>query len=122
MDKKELQEIFWLIEQKWRSDFLKFIETGEASNNFFDYLDSSPDAQRAIGLVFTAQARALEYVAKLLKINRLANHYFRGDDIQKWLNSSHPMLDNRTPQSLMNEGKADAVLMLLESVRDGTPL
>lgn len=73
-------------------------------------------------LVFIAQARALEYVAKLLKINRLVSHYFRGDDIQKWLNSSHSMLDNRTPQSLMNEGKADAVLMLLESVRDGIPL
>lgn len=122
MDKKELQEILWLIEQKWHSDFLKFIETGEASDDFFDSLDSNTDAQIAVGLVFTAQARALEYVAKLLKINRLANHYFRGNDIQKWLNSPHPMLDNRTPQSLMNDGKADAVLQLLESVRDGLPL
>lgn len=122
MDKKELQEILWLIEQKWHSDFLKFVETGEGSNEFFDYLDSNSDAQRAVGLAFTAQARAFEYVAKLLKINRLVNHYFRGNDVQKWLNSPHPMLDNKTPQSVMDDGHADAVLVLLESVRDGIPL
>ena len=119
---KEFQEILWLIEKKWYSDFLKFIETGEASEEFLDYLDSTHDAQRAVGLVMTAQARALEYIGKILKVHRLVNHYFRGKDIQRWLNSSHPLLDNKTPQSLMNDGKADAVLVLLESVRDGTPL
>lgn len=122
MDKKELQEILWLIESKWHPDFLKFIETGEASNDFFDYLDSSPDAQRAVGLVISAQIMAFEYVGKMLKMYRLVNHYFRGKDVQKWLNFPHPMLNGRTPQSLMNEGQADAVLTLLESVRDGTPL
>lgn len=122
MNKKELQEILWLIEQKWQSDFLKFVETGEGSNELFDYLDSNSDAQRAVGLAFTTQAKAFEYVAKLLKIDRLVNHYFRGNDIQKWLNSPHPTLGNRTPQFLMNDGHADAVLVLLESVRDGIPL
>ncbi len=122
MDKKELQEILWLIEKKWQPDFLKFVETGEASEGFLDYLDSNSDAQRAVGLVMTAQARALEYIGKILKIHRLVNHYFRGKDIQTWLNSPHPLLDNKTPQSLMNDSHADAVLVLLESVRNGTPL
>ena len=76
MNKKELRELLWLIEQKWYSDFLKFVETGEGSNEFFDYLDSDQDNQRAVGLAFTAQARALEYIAKLLKIDMLVNHYF----------------------------------------------
>lgn len=122
MDKKELQEILWLIEQKWHSDLLKFIETGEASDEFLDYMDSNPDAQRAVGLVISAQIRAFEYVGKTLKIYRLVNHYFRGKDVQKWLNFPHPMLNDKIPQSLMNEGQADAVLTLLESVRDGIPL
>lgn len=122
MDKKELQEILWLIEQKWHSDFMKFTETGEASNEFLDYLDSNPDAQRAIGLVISAQIRAFEYVGKMLKVYRLVNHYFRGKDVQKWLNFPHPMLNDKTPQSLINNGQADAVLQLLESVRDGLPL
>ena len=122
MNKKELQEILWLIEKKWHSDFLKFIETGEASEEFLNYLDSNSDAQRAVGLIMTAQARAFEYIGKVLKVHRLVNHYFRGKDIQKWLNSPHPSLEDKTPQSLMNDGKAGAVLVLLESVRDGTPL
>lgn len=122
MDQKELQEILWLIEQKWHSDFLKFAETGEASNDFLDYLDSNSDAQRAVGLIMTAQVRAFEYVGKMLKIYRLVNHYFGRKYIQEWLNLPHPQLNNKTPQSLMNEGLADAVLVLLESVRDGVPL
>lgn len=122
ISKKELREILWLVEQKWHPDFLKFIETGEAGNEFLDYLDSNSDAQRAVGLVFTDQVRAFEYVGKILKIHRLVNHYFRGEDIQKWLNSPHPFLDDKAPQSLMNEGKADTVLVLLENVRDGIPL
>lgn len=122
VNKQELQEALWLIEQKWRPDFLKFIETGEASNEFLDYLDSNSDAQRAVGLVTSAQIRAFEYVGKILKVHRLVNHYFRGQDVQKWLNFPHPMLNDRTPKFLMNEGHADAVLQLLESVRDGLPL
>jgi len=122
LDKREFQEILWLVEKKWHPDFLRFIETREASNEFLDYLDSNPDAQRAVGLVMTAQARAFEYIGKILKIHRLVNHYFREKDIQVWLDSPHPLLDNKTPQSLMNDGHADAVLGLLESVRDGTPL
>ena len=122
MDKRELDETLWLVKQKWHSDFLKFIETGEASEEFLDYLDSNSDAQRAVGLVMTAQVRTFEYIGKVLKVHRLVNHYFKGKDIQVWLNSPHPSLDNRTPQSLMSDGQADAVLVLLESVRDGTPL
>jgi len=121
MDKKELQEILWLVEQKWHPDFLKFIETGEANTEFLDYLDSNLDAQRAVGLVMTAKARA-EYMGKVLKVHRLVNHYFRGKDIQTWLNSPHPSLENKTPQSLMNEGHVDSVLVLLEFVRLGIPI
>lgn len=121
MDKKELQEVLWLVEQKWHPDFLKFVETSEASEKFLDYLDSNFDAQRAVGLVMTAQARTFEYIGKILKVHRLVNHYFQGKDIQTWLNSPHSLLDNKTPQSLMNDGHADAVLVLLESVRDGNP-
>ena len=122
MDKKEFQEASWLIEKKWRSDFLKFVETGEASNEFLDYLDSDSDAQRAVGLVMTAQVRAPEYIRNVLKVHRLVNYYFREKDVHVWLNSPHPLLDNRTPQSLINDDKVDAVLVLLESVRDGTSL
>ncbi|OGN14343.1 MAG: hypothetical protein A3J47_01905 [Candidatus Yanofskybacteria bacterium RIFCSPHIGHO2_02_FULL_43_22] len=59
---------------------------------------------------------------KELEIHRLLSHYFCGEDVKKWLNFPHPLLENKTPQSLIDEGKADAVLVLLESVRDGNPL
>lgn len=41
------------------SEFLHFVDTGDASDEFLDFLERSPEAQKAADLVFEVQAEAL---------------------------------------------------------------
>ena len=36
------------IYPRYRPDFLRFVETGESSDEFFAYLDTNPEAQKGI--------------------------------------------------------------------------
>lgn len=60
MDQPNLPE---LIEPKWRAAFARFVETGEAEEEFLDYLNSNPEAQAAVERAFSKQAAALEELA-----------------------------------------------------------
>ncbi|MFQ5492205.1 MAG: hypothetical protein ACE5GE_15935 [Phycisphaerae bacterium] len=56
-----------LIHRKWRKAFEEFVETGEASQAFHNYLDSDPNAQRAVETVADQQAGELRpFVMQLL--------------------------------------------------------
>ena len=56
-----------LLAEKWEKDFSQFIETGDASEEFLNYLDSDKGAQKAVEMAFTEQARGLEGLAEELK-------------------------------------------------------
>lgn len=43
------------------------------------------------------------------------------ENVDTWLNAPCPDLDNRTPQSVIDEGMANAVITLLENALDGLP-
>jgi hypothetical protein len=63
----KLETLVGNIGQNWRRDFIAFVQTGDASPEFLTYLDGSPEAQAAVEQAFTAQARAFEGLAQLVK-------------------------------------------------------
>jgi hypothetical protein len=62
----KLDELQGLIEQRWRGEFLRFVETGGADPAFLEYLDHDPSAQRAVEMAFDAQAQAFEELSQEL--------------------------------------------------------
>ncbi len=63
MNKESLAE---KVPARWREAFLRFIDTGEAEDEFLDYLDNDPVCQAAVEEAFTAQAAAFEQLAGIL--------------------------------------------------------
>jgi hypothetical protein len=64
--KKTKADLLKLVEGQWQETFSRFIETGEAPQEFLDYMDSDPNCQRAVELAFSTQAEAFESVARNL--------------------------------------------------------
>ena len=62
----KLDQVEGLIEPRWRGEFLRFVETGNADPGFLTYLDRDPSAQRAVEMAFDAQAQAFEELSREL--------------------------------------------------------
>lgn len=63
----KLETLLGDIGHNWRRDFITFVQTGDASREFLEYLDNDHKAQAAVEQAFTAQARAFEGLAQLVK-------------------------------------------------------
>jgi len=68
----KLEPLLDNIAVNWRQDFIRFVQTGDASPEFLIYLDGDPKAQTAVETAFTDQARALEGLAKLVKTSNFS--------------------------------------------------
>ena len=55
-----------------QKQFLHFIDTGEAEDEFLTYLDSDSQAQQAVEMTFNAQAEAFQGLAAELKRSPLS--------------------------------------------------
>lgn len=55
------------IEPRWRQEFLRFIETGDASEEFLTYMDQDPACQAAVEAAFSEQAAAFESLSRDLR-------------------------------------------------------
>jgi hypothetical protein len=55
------------IKPEWRNEFRHFIDSGDASDEFLAYLDSSEEGKKAVEQAFNAQADALMGLADALK-------------------------------------------------------
>ncbi len=55
------------IAENRHKDFIHFVQTGDASPDFLNYLEGEPKAQEAVEKAFTQQAQALEGLASLVK-------------------------------------------------------
>jgi hypothetical protein len=64
------EELLTHIKPEWHDAFLQFVETGEASNKFLEYLDRDDDAQNAVEIAFKTQAAAFEKLAGELRKTR----------------------------------------------------
>ena len=62
-----LEDALKKIDPRWIGEFQKFVEKGEASDGFFEYLDSSADCQAAVDMVLERKSRGLERVADFLR-------------------------------------------------------
>lgn len=60
------------IDPARQKQFLHFIETGEAEDEFLTYLDSNSQAQQAVEMTFNAQAQAFQGLAAELKRSPLS--------------------------------------------------
>jgi regulator of replication initiation timing len=54
------------IDSRWHSDFRKFVDTGEASDAFIEYMDTNEDCQRALELSLAAESASLKKLAQSL--------------------------------------------------------
>ena len=61
-----LKNIAREIPPKWQTDFTRFVETGEASQAFLDFLDEDNGCQTAVDRAFTEQAAGFKKLAKIL--------------------------------------------------------
>ena len=61
-----LEDLVTRIPSDWREDFEKFIQTGEANEEFLNFLDQDPTCQAVVEKAFAAQATAFEKFAKYL--------------------------------------------------------
>jgi len=60
------KELLKLVEPRWHQEFLRFIDSGDASEGFLAYVDGDADAQIAVEKAFDAQAKAFEELASSL--------------------------------------------------------
>lgn len=63
----KLENLVDQVAPAWRSEFVQFIHTGEASDEFLSYLDTDPSSQEAVEQAFAAQSAAFQEFAKLLQ-------------------------------------------------------
>ncbi len=62
-----LKDLLENVDDQWRSEFVRFVETGEADDAFLTYLDENEGAQTAVEGAFKRQAAKFEELATELK-------------------------------------------------------
>jgi hypothetical protein len=62
-----LEDLEEMVAPQWRSAFLRFVETGEAEEDFLDFLDRDEQCQRAVEQAFDRQAKGFEGMAAELR-------------------------------------------------------
>ena len=70
------QDLLNIIEQDYREEFQKLVETGEANDDFYEYLDRTPECQKAVEEAFARQAKPLEDFAEELHAVQRMNKPF----------------------------------------------
>ena len=63
----KLEKCLGNVDRRWHSEFLHFVETGEAGDDFLQYLNHDKGGQEAVEMAFNAQAAAFEGLAEELK-------------------------------------------------------
>ena len=56
------------VPPEWRSEFKRFVQSGDASKEFFDFLDSDPTCQQAVEEAFAQQAAGFERLAAEMRM------------------------------------------------------
>jgi len=58
------------VDSQYRTDFAQFVESGEAKQEFLDYIDRDKDAQDAVEMVFIEQSQELHNLAIKMRENK----------------------------------------------------
>lgn len=62
-----LETVVEQIKPEWQNEFRRFVDSGDASDEFLAYLDSSEEGKKAVEQAFDAQADALTGLADSLR-------------------------------------------------------
>ena len=62
-----LSDALALVDPKWARDFVSFVQTGDASDEFIAFLDTSKECQRAVDMVLEQESGKVARVAQLLR-------------------------------------------------------
>jgi hypothetical protein len=62
-----LEDLLGHVDTKWRKDFVRFIDTGEAGDEFLNYLNHDSGGQQAVEMAFTAHANSIHGLAEEIK-------------------------------------------------------
>jgi hypothetical protein len=62
-----LETVVKQIKPEWRNEFRRFVDSGDASDEFLAYLDSTEEGKKAVEQAFNAQADALTGLADALR-------------------------------------------------------
>lgn len=63
-----IEELAMRVPDAWRKEFVRFVESGDASDEFLDFLDSDPACQEVVEEAFAQQAAAFERLAAELRV------------------------------------------------------
>jgi hypothetical protein len=63
----KVNDILANVDQKWHEPFLRFINTGEADDDFLNYLNHDKNGQQAVERAFDAHAQSFRGLADELK-------------------------------------------------------
>ncbi len=66
-------------------------------------------------------AHSADLCPSLARIKEILTNVLGGENVDLWLNLPHAELDSKTPQSIIDEGRVDIVLDMLESALLGIP-
>lgn len=61
-----IKEIADKVDAQWRDDFLHFVDTGEATQEFLNNIDNNAALLAAVEKAFRVQAKAVEHIARRL--------------------------------------------------------
>ena len=63
-----LCEVLKLVPAHWRGDFCQFVEEGEASKDFMEFLEQDSDCRRACEMVLRADRLTARLIAAAAKL------------------------------------------------------
>lgn len=66
-----LADALKLVDKKWAAEFQTFVESGDASDAFFEFLDKDPNCQKAVDMVLEQKSRGLQRVGALLQSDEM---------------------------------------------------
>jgi hypothetical protein len=58
------------VPKQWHEQFIHFVSSGDASNDFLAFLDKDKPTQEAVEMAFSAQVRSFEKFARHLNVDR----------------------------------------------------
>ena len=112
-----------LIDQKWAKDFETFVTTGDASDEFFAFLDSDENCQKAVDQVLKHKSQGLERVSELLRSGEPVERTERPTMKQTSAQIADALgAAARLPATERTQVVKDAVVLIHNAMQDSKPV
>ena len=108
-----------LVPERWKSEFQRFLSTGNASPEFLDYLDKDPQGQSAVEIALKAESSAFEKLAETVRPVLLGTTAAHATELSAQISSAFESAMNLPPKERKHafRGLRDTVNRLDEPAR-----